>query len=173
MRLNIPIQMVRPGTYGGQRNRRNKEISRLNRTLQDEATRAWNFHTALYYKAGGLLWRLTRNPSELSSCFVGISFYRELNRNRLLTSVAQVFNERGDGIIVKGGEASLDKNDRQPHLSAENANEILKKAIQAYRKEHRAFPARVVIHKTSKITDSEAEGFRSAQKKKKLIPSTC
>ena len=28
------------------------------RPLQDEATRAWNFHTALYYKAGGTPWRL-------------------------------------------------------------------------------------------------------------------
>lgn len=168
MRLNVPIQMVRPGTYGGQKNRRNHETARLTRTVQDEATRAWNFHTALYYKAGGLLWRLIRDPSELSSCFVGISFYRDLEGNRLLTSVAQVFNERGEGVIVKGGEATLDKSDRQPHLSTENANEILKKAIQTYRMEHRTFPARVVIHKTSKITDSEADGFLSAAEEEKV-----
>src|SRR5262249_7339842 len=162
MQLKIPIQMVRPDTYRGQKYRRNQETFRPSRTLQDEATRAWNFHTALYYKAGGTLWRVIRDPSELSSCFIGISFYRALEGDRLLTSVAQVFNERGEGVIVKGGEARLDKDDRQPHLSAENANAILKKAIQTYRNEHRTFPARVVVHKTSKITNSEADGFRSA-----------
>ncbi|MEU9156236.1 hypothetical protein AB0D59_38245 [Streptomyces sp. NPDC048417] len=29
---------------------------------QDEASRAWNFHVALYYKAGGAPWRFLRNP---------------------------------------------------------------------------------------------------------------
>jgi hypothetical protein len=162
MQLKVPIQMVRPDTYGGQKHRRNGRTFQLSRTLQDEATRAWNFHTALYYKAGGILWRLIRDPAELSSCFVGISFYRALEGDRLLTSVAHVFNERGEGVIVKGGEARIDKDDRQPHLSAENANLILKKAIQTYRNEHRTFPARVVVHKTSNITDNEANGFRSA-----------
>jgi hypothetical protein len=168
MQLKIPIQMVRPDTYGGQKHRRNRETFRPSRRLQDEATRAWNFHTALYYKGGGILWRLIRDPSDFSSCFVGISFYRTLEGDRLLTSVAQVFNERGEGIIVKGGEAKIDKDDRQPHLSAENANAILKKAIQTYRNEHRTFPARVVVHKTSKITDCEADGFRSAAEEERV-----
>ena len=168
MRLSVPIQMIRPDTYGEQKHRKNREFVLPTRTLQDEATRAWNFHTALYYKAGGLLWRLIRNSSELSSCFVGISFYRDLEGNRLLTSVAQVFNERGEGVIVKGGEAKIDKEDRQPHLSAENANAILKKAIQMYRKEHRTFPARVVVHKTSKLTDAEADGFLGAAHEEKV-----
>jgi hypothetical protein len=168
MQLRVPIQMVRPATYGWAQRRRNHETSRRSRTLQDESTRAWNFHTALYYKAGGIPWRLIRDPSELSSCFVGISFYRTLEGDRLLTSIAQVFNERGEGVIVKGGEARFDKDDRQPHLSAENANAILKKAIQTYRNEHRTFPARVVVHKTSKITDSEADGFRSAAEEEKV-----
>lgn len=168
MQLKVPIQMIRPDTYGGHKHRKNRETFRPSRTLQDEATRAWNFHTALYYKAGGILWRLIRDPSELSSCFVGISFYRTLDGDRLLTSVAQVFNERGEGVIVKGGEATIDKDDRQPHLSVENANAILKKAIQTYRNEHRTFPARVVVHKTSRITDSEADGFRSAAEEERV-----
>jgi hypothetical protein len=162
MRLRVPIQMVRPDTYGRQRYRKNSQSVLPSRGLQDEATRAWNFHTALYYKAGGILWRLVRDSSEFSSCFVGISFYRALSGDRLLTSVAQVFNERGEGVIVKGGEAKIDKDDKQPHLSAENANAILKKALQVYRNEHRTFPARLVVHKTSKFSDGEADGFRSA-----------
>jgi len=168
MRLGIPIQMVRPETYGGRRLHKKRKNFQSRMSLQDEATRAWNFHTALYYKAGGVPWRLIRDPSELSSCFVGISFFRSLSGDRLLTSVAQVFNERGEGVIVKGGEAQIDKDDRQPHLSAEDANALLKKAIQTYRREHKTFPARVVIHKTSKMTDGEAEGFRTAAAEERI-----
>src|SRR5918911_4346851 len=32
-------------------------------TLQNQATQAWNIHTALYYKAGGIPWRLLRDPA--------------------------------------------------------------------------------------------------------------
>lgn len=168
LRLGIPIQMVRPETYGGRKLRKKRKKSRSTGSLQDEATRAWNFHTALYYKAGGVPWRLIRDPSELSSCFVGISFFRSLSGDRLLTSVAQVFNERGEGIIVKGGDAQIDKDDRQPHLSAEDANALLKKAIRTYRKEHLTLPARVVIHKTSKMNDGETEGFRGAAAEERI-----
>ena len=168
MRLRVPIQMVRPDTYAPHRRRKSNEFVLQSRTLQDEATRAWNFHTALYYKAGGILWRLIRDPSELSSCFVGISFYRALSGDRLLTSIAQVFNERGEGVIVRGQEAKMDKDDRQPHLSTENANAILKKALEVYRDEHRTFPARLVVHKTSKFSDGEADGFRSAAEEENI-----
>lgn len=41
------------------------------------------------------------------------------------TSVAQVFNERGDGVIVRGGPARISSEDRQPHLTAEDASELL------------------------------------------------
>ena len=40
-----------------------------------------------------------RDAAALTTCFVGISFYRTLDNSRLLTSVAQVFNERGEGVI--------------------------------------------------------------------------
>ena len=85
-----------------------------------------------------------------------------------MTSVAQVFNERGEGVIVKGGDAQIDKEDRQPHLSAEDANNLLKNALQTYRREHQAFPARAVIHKTSKMSEEEVEGFDAAAKDERI-----
>ncbi len=121
-------------------------------------------HTALYYKAGGIPWRLLRDAAELTTCFVGISFYRTLDKSRLLTSVAQVFNERGEGVIVKGAQAQLDKNDKTPHLSSADAHALLKQAITVYRREHHTSPARVVVHKTSRVVPEEAEGFDAAAK---------
>lgn len=167
MRLGVPIQMVRPLTYGGERDGR-KARDGSSASLQDEATRAWNLHTALYYKAGGVPWRLLRNAAELATCFVGVSFYRSIGGDRLLTSVAQVFNERGEGVIVKGAQAQLDKNDRQPHLSEADAHSLLKSAVEVYRREHRTSPARLVIHKTSKMTDGEIRGLNAAADEHKI-----
>ncbi len=167
MRLSAPIQMVRPGTYGmkpvsKQRGKRN------NRGLQDEATRAWNFSVALYYKAGGSLWRIPRQLSDLTSCYIGISFFRIPNTNDAASSVAHVFNERGEGIIVKGGEAVWDKSEHQYHLSHDNSFELLSSALALYRKEHRTMPARVVIHKTSPFSKLEKEGFNNAANGEKI-----
>ena len=89
MRLSVPLQMVRPKTYQGRQPGKKKETKTSSTPLQEEATRAWNIHTALYYKASGIPWRLLRDAAELTTCFVGISFYRSLDRSRLLTSVAQ------------------------------------------------------------------------------------
>ena len=166
MRLSVPFQMVRPKTYGGVQGKKKQQGKRrpTSTPLQDEATRAWNMHTALDYKAGGIPWRLLRDAAELTTCFVGISFYRTLDRSRLLTSVAQVFNERGEGVIVKGAQAQLDKNDKTPHLSSADAHALLKQAITVYRREHHTSPARVVVHKTSRVVPEEAEGFDAAAK---------
>ena len=163
MILGVPLQMIRPPTYGG--GRTNKKTTTLlvhRQSLQDPATRAWNFFSALYYKAGGIPWRLLRNPSELSSCYAGVSFYRTLDGDRVLTSIAQVFNERGEGVIVRGAQAKETKIDRQPHLSEKDAYELLTRAIATYRNEHKHTPARIVIHKTSTHTPGEAKGFQNA-----------
>jgi hypothetical protein len=156
MRIGIPVQMMRPRTYLGNSTKAD------GRPLQDEATRAWNLFNALYYKAGGIPWRLVRHSSDLSACFIGVSFFRSLDGDRLLTSVAQVFNERGEGVIVKGGPARIDKEDRQPHMAKEDAYILLVKAIQTYRREHKTSPARVVVHKTSSVSSEEMNGFQEA-----------
>lgn len=169
MMLAVPLQMIRPPTYGGKRPKRKIDsMSTSRNTLQDPATRAWNFHTALYYKAGGIPWRLLRDPAELSSCFVGVSFYRSLDGERLLTSVAQVFNERGEGVIVRGAPARITKTDRQPHLSEDDAHSLLTRAIATYRQEHKHTPARIVIHKTSMHTPGEIAGFKAAAAKERI-----
>jgi hypothetical protein len=71
--LNSPIQFIRPPTY----TQSAKHTTSDGHRLQDPATRAWNFHTALYYKSGRTPWRLLRKVSDLESCFIGISFFRD------------------------------------------------------------------------------------------------
>lgn len=161
MALHKPIQVIRPTTYGA---KSPKPVGRKRkpRGLQDEATRAWNVHTALYYKAGGVPWRLVRDSSEPTTCFVGVSFYQNLDRSAVLTSTAQVFSERGDGVIIRGGKATISKVDRSPHLEEADARALLADSLKRYRSEHKTAPARVVMHKSSSYTGGELAGFRAA-----------
>lgn len=160
MKLGVPLQMVRPPTYGGQAKSAGSRMRGM--VLQDEATRAWNFFTALYYKAGGIPWRLKRDSASFASCYAGISFFKSQDGERMLTSVAQVFNERGEGIIVRGASAQKTEVDRQPHLSGDDAQALVAAAISTFRQEHRHTPARLVIHKTSKYAAEEQAGVLRA-----------
>jgi len=162
MELRKPIQIIRPGTYD--REKRKFQKSRPDRMMatQDEATIAWNLHTALYYKAGGVPWRLVRDSSALTACYVGVSFYSTLDKSVVRTSIAQVFNERGEGVIVRGGAAQLSKIDKSPHLNASDSESLLKTALQRYRDTHKTLPARVVMHKSSYFDREEMSGFQSA-----------
>lgn len=165
MRFRIPTQIIRPSTYDeskAKKSRKRRSSFKSTRPLQDEATRAWNLYIALYYKAGGTPWRLVRDATQLSACYVGVSFFKTLDETKLLTSTAQIFNERGEGIILRGGAATISKDDRQIHMSSEDAYNLLRNVLEVYRREHKNFPARVVIHKTSVHNKDEIEGFEKA-----------
>lgn len=168
--LAAPCQIVRPDTYGGGSTRVSGRGRKSERkaSLQDPATRAWNFHTALYYKAGGVPWRLVRRAAALDTCYVGMSFFKSLDGERLLTSIAQVFNERGEGLIVQGGNARIDNRDRTAHLGIDDARTLLARGLGSYRREHMHMPARVVVHKTSYFDSGEIDGFRQAARDERV-----
>lgn len=159
--LRVPLQFAWEPTFDP-----TVQPSRSLRTggpqLQDEATRAWNLFTALYYKAGGIPYRLARDPSALDTCYVGVSFFRSLDGTQVNTSMAQVFNQRGEGVVVLGGPANIDKSDRQVHLAEADAYQLLFGALETYRREHKNLPARVVVHKTSLFNAQEDRGFDDA-----------
>jgi hypothetical protein len=161
METRIPIQLVLPSLYDPSKAKKQRKTG-LARTLQDEATRAWNIHAALYYKAGGTPWRLKRDSSDLDTCYVGVSFYRSLDRTSLQTSIAQIFNERGEGVVIRGAEVEVSKTDRQAHLEEADAFSLLQEALTRYKREHKNLPARLVLHKTSSYSEDELSGFRQA-----------
>ena len=157
--LSAPLQLMRKETWTGVPARTGGQVIR---PLQDEATRAWNLHTALYYKAGGTPWRMQRHNTDLATCHVGVSFYRAATGQELHTAVAQVFNERGDGVVVRGGTAQISKSDLQPHLARSDTRRLLLDALTEYRSTHGHQPARIVVHKTSKFDPGEIDGFHEA-----------
>ena len=130
---------------------------------QDDATKAWNFCTAVYYKSGPTIpWKLDQDNAKASSCAVGISFYRSLDRQTLNTSLAQIFDELGNGLILRGTPVDIDKEDRSPRLSEGQAHDLLMAALKEYQVALRNYPARVVVHKSSHFSDEEIGGFQSA-----------
>ena len=151
MFLGKPLQLIR-------------EYSLTNpKRGQDEATKAWNFCTALYYKAIRTVpWKLKRDINLPMVCYVGISFYRSRDKKSIQTSLAQIFNEKGNGVILRGTPVEIDKKDRQPHLSDKQAYDLLSSALKEYKFALETQPARLVLHKSSNYNVAELDGFRKA-----------
>lgn len=160
MQFGLPTQLVWPRTL---------RIAGAPATgiqrVQDLSTRAWNFCTALYHKAGGAPWRLAELESGV--CFVGISFYRELfdANPRIRSSMAQAFTAAGDGYVLRGKAFEWDegRQGRSPHLDKGLAASLLRDVIELYQKQNAgSLPSRVVVHKTSRFWEEELEGLEEA-----------
>ena len=132
-------------------------------TNQDAATRAWNMSVALYYKAGGIPWRMKTDGPE--TCFVGISFHHQqtLAQHFTYASLAQAFSTRGDGFAIRGEAMPRDeKQGRNVHLTPNQAAELGRGVLEEYRERSGGTPQRVVLHKTTQFDEPEQEGFRHA-----------
>jgi hypothetical protein len=157
--MRIPIQVIRPATFGGGVHRYSQD-GKPSTEIQEEATRAWNFFTAAYYKAGGVPWRIVRDSASHTTCYMGVSFFRSVDDEALETSVAQVFNQRGEGVVVRGGQAQISNEDRSPHIPDGEAAGLVSRVLALYRQEHGTMPARIVCHKSSYFTLGELAGFK-------------
>lgn len=160
MRFTFPTQLVWPRTL----NLNAAKATPGDRPLQDPATRAWNFITAMYHKAGGTPWRIA--DIDPTTCFVGISFYREvLEPNPMLrTAMAQAFTATGDGYVLRGEsfEFVKSRSQRSPHLTASAAASLIRDVIDLFKKQNRgSVPGRVVIHKSSQFWQDELNGFKT------------
>lgn len=159
MRFTPRTQMIRPDTLaaltsaGQQRGRK---------SVQDGATVAWNLTTGLLYKSGCRVWRPAGMPGDV--CFVGVSFYRtkRLTGGAMGTSMAQVFTPEGEGFVMRGDEFPW-AGRGPPHLDGASAERLLKGAVEMYKRQTGdRMPRRIVLHKSSKYTAEELEGFKSA-----------
>ena len=158
MEFDAPLQLIR------------EYVLSETKTKQDKATRAWNFCTGIYYKAMQTVpWKLHRDENMPPACYVGVSFYRSRDKKTIQTSLAQVFNENGNGIILRGSPVEIDKDDRIPHLTYDQAYHLLHEALEHYKFAVSTIPGRLVLHKTSKFYDDELQGFEDAAKKFNVV----
>ncbi len=151
MKYNTPIQLMR------------EYVLHDNNKSQDAATKAWNLCTALYYKGLQTIpWKLDVDENRPKVCFVGIGFYRSRDKKTIQTSLAQIFNENGKGVILRGTPVLEDKEDKKPHLTYDQSLHLLKDALTKYKFATGTMPGRVVLHKTSNYYEDELDGFIQA-----------
>lgn len=155
--LSVPTQIAWPSVWDDAFKLPHK-LKGTDRKVQDPATRAWNILNAIFYKAGRVPWRLPKT-GDWTTSYLGIGFYRDLDGHRLWTSTAQMFDEKGKGLILRGARARTDRPGKHPYLAREDAYDLVKRALEAYYEHHRTMPARIVILKTSRFEKGEAEGF--------------
>jgi hypothetical protein len=163
MGLSFPIQIVWEDIIDEKASipRKIKESSA--RQIQDIAGRSWNLLTTLYYKGSGRIpWRRMPKEGEYTACYVGVSFYREAGGQQLFTSAAQMFDERGRGFVLKGKRAHTESRGRHPYMTRDDARELINNVLSAYKTHHKTLPARVIVLKTSRFKDEEAEGILEA-----------
>lgn len=151
MKSKLPTQLVWCSTLVG------------SRSTENPATTAWNFFTALYYKAGNMPWELEFDSTR--TCFVGITFYRESvdPNSPTRTCLAQAFSETGEGLVLRGERVEWDRErDKKPHLNRGDAETLLRNVLELYRHHFGGPPNRVVVHKTSRYWPQELAGLRAA-----------
>lgn len=153
MQFNVPLQLLRD------------RIVAPTSEMQDPATIAWNFFTALYYKASGTPWALIRRDYSEATCFAGVSFFKSRDRKSTQTSIAQIFNELGKGVILRGEEIHVNKNDLVPHMNEDQAFNLISMSLHEYYEAVKIYPKRIVIHKTSNFSPEEVYGFTQAARK--------
>ena len=162
LHLDVPTQIVWADTWDDAARIPRKVKRASNRQTQATATRAWNLLNALFYKAGKVPWRLLPNEADYRTNFLGIGFYRDLGGQQLWTSTAQMFDERGRGLILRGARAQTETSGRHPCLTALDAEALVAQSIAAYKSHHKRVPARLVVLKTSRFRPEEAEGIDAA-----------
>jgi hypothetical protein len=152
MKYRIPTQILLAATAEG---RDQTPASRI----------AWNYFTGMYCKAGGYAW----SPYGLApgTCYVGIGFYRPLGSRfpTIQTSLAQAFDDRGEGLVLRGHDFDWDPSktgSNSPHLTADAAQRLMALALDQYEQVMHQTPTRVVVHKTSRYWPDERDGFRAA-----------
>jgi len=153
MRLEIPIQIV--------------TMNALVDSTSNEppAIRAWNLGTGLYYKAGGIPWRIPIRGPE--TCFVGVTFHhlRTTKREIVFSSLAQAYSSNGEGFTLKGSTMEPSGNSRRiPNMTREQAQHLGSSVLREYIKRNGVAPKRMVLHKSSRFSEDEQRGFSTAMK---------
>ena len=156
MPYGIPIQLAWQTTLEGAP------------TVEDDATRAWNFWTGIYYKAGFIPWRVV--GLERGTCYVGIAFYRNRKDGTLRTSMAQAFSDRGEGIVLRSEPFEWDEttSTKTPHMPRQIAEGLMASVIEAYQGVHHQPPTRVVVHKWQRYFEDERAGLLDAIRAAKI-----
>jgi len=131
---------------------------------QDASIRAWNSCIALYYKAGGIPWRLRKQG--VDTCYVGISFhhlYTTHNNHLVRSCIAQAFSSDGEGFAIRGVNVPWTaEQGRNVHLTYAQSFQLGERILEEYYYRTGTTPLRVVLHKSTQFNEEEKTGLYSS-----------
>lgn len=135
------------------------------------ASLAWRLSIALYVKAGGVPWKLSRIPGvPEGTAYIGLSyaFRGDPRHAKYVTCCSQVFDEDGGGMQFVAYDARDEIDDlqaarRNPYLSRSDMRSVLARSLLVYqRRNGGSIPRRVVIHKNTAFRPEELAGAADA-----------
>jgi hypothetical protein len=162
LQYEIPTQVVRESTIAFREFRR--PSGKLLRDLSIlESQIAWNLSSAVFYKTGGRPWKL--GAARKGVCYLGVVF-KQLDRGKdpeTACCAAQMFLDSGDGVVFKGDVGPWYNPKRGDfHLDRKAAEQLVRIAVESYRKSHDDDPSELFIHGRTRFDDDEWEGFANA-----------
>ncbi|MFD1630567.1 hypothetical protein [Pseudopedobacter beijingensis] len=135
-----------------------------------DTAKAWNISNTLYYKLGGLPWKLGEVREGV--CYLGLVYKKTEadSKNKNACCAAQMFLDSGDGMVFRGNVGPWwNPKTGEFHLSKEDAYEIVSQSIEAYHSRFGNYPNEIFIHAKTFFDDTEWEGFEEAVNGKSKI----
>lgn len=142
-----------------------KNMKKIEGEKKFDTAKAWNISTTLYYKAGGLPWRLGDVRERV--CYIGL-VYKKLhsyNVDNNACCAAQMFLDSGDGIVFKGNVGPwYNPKTKEFHIKREDAADLLAQSLKAFREKFQSEnnPKEIFIHAKTYFDDEEWQGFSEA-----------
>lgn len=132
------------------------------RRLQDPASVAWNFATGLYYKTQpNPPWKLTQIRPGV--CYIGLVFKLLPNHpQEHACCAAQMFLSEGDGVVFRGANGPWKTSEREFHLKAPEAKNLISMVLETYKEKHGAPPKELFIHGRTYFNNEEWAAFQEA-----------
>lgn len=132
------------------------------RKLQEPASVAWNLATGLYYKTQPKPpWKLAHVRPGV--CYVGLVFKVLPNHpQKHACCAAQMFLSEGDGVVFRGANGPWKTAEREYHLKAAEARNLISMVLETYKDKHGALPNELFIHGRTAFSEEEWEAFAQA-----------
>jgi hypothetical protein len=149
-----------------------KDPVRIKKESLFDSAKAWNISTTLYYKAGGLPWKL--GDVRKNVCYLGLVYKKlDFEENGVnACCAAQMFLDSGDGMVFRGNIGPwYNPTTKEFHVSEKDAKMLLSQSLEAFKgkSEQSKYPEEVFIHAKTYFDNEEWNGFQDAAEGKSRI----
>lgn len=142
-----------------------EDEDKINYEKMFDTAKAWNISTTLYYKSGGLPWKL--GDIRKNVCYLGL-VYKQIEQSdnkRNACCAAQMFLDSGDGMVFRGNIGPwYNPKTKEFHITRKDAFNLLSMSLESFRdkSEMDDYPNEIFIHSKTNFDDEEWEGFAEA-----------